>query len=182
MLIPFGGKSPRLGENVFIAPGAYLIGDVSLGDNTNIWFGAVIRGDLNPVVLGSGCTVQDNCVIHVSGKEGGGTYLGNGVTVGHGAVLEGCRVGDNAVLGMNSVVLPGAVIGENVMLAAGAVVLPGQEIPPGCLAAGTPAVPKKEISGDSLERVKNTAARYVKLASRYIEDGIGSSGRDHLSE
>jgi carbonic anhydrase/acetyltransferase-like protein (isoleucine patch superfamily) len=118
MLIEFDGKRPQIGNEVFMAPTAVLIGDVQVGDKASIWFNAVLRGDFGGrIIIGPGCSVQDNVTIHV--YDDVSTVLEENVTVGHGAVLEGCTIGAGSVIGMNAVVLPRAKVGEQVMVAAG---------------------------------------------------------------
>lgn len=165
MLIEFAGKRPRIGKDVFIAPTAVLIGDVEVGDGASIWFSAVLRGDFGKIRVGAGSSIQDNATIHV--YEASPTLIGNNVTVGHGAVLEGCSVGDGTVIGMNAVVLPFARVGEQVMIAAGSVVGERAEIPPRVLVAGSPAQVKKELSGSALEWTGRAATDYQQMQARY---------------
>ncbi len=172
MLIEFEGKRPQIGENVYIAPTAILIGDVIVEDNASIWFGAVLRGDFGRIHIGRGSNVQDNVTMHV--YEHGDTRLDENVTVGHGAVLEGCRVGAGSVIGMNAVVLPGSKLGCQVMVAAGAVVSEGAEIPDQVLIAGIPAKVKKPLDGSALEWVGIAAEEYIELQTRYRKQTTGS--------
>ncbi|MCP4287023.1 MAG: gamma carbonic anhydrase family protein [Gammaproteobacteria bacterium] len=172
MLIEFEGKRPQIGENVYIAPTAVLIGDVIVEDNASIWFGAVLRGDFGRIHIGRGSNVQDNVTMHV--YEHGDTRLDENVTVGHGAVLEGCRVGAGSVIGMNAVVLPGSKLGCQVMVAAGAVVSEGAEIPDQVLIAGIPAKVKKPLDGSALEWVGIAAEEYIELQTRYRKQTTGS--------
>lgn len=170
MLISFEGKRPQVGKNVFVAPTAVIIGDVHIGDGANIWFGAVIRGDLGTIQIGPGCSIQDNVTIHVPiGKK---TIIGSDVTVGHGAVLEGCNIGDRSVIGMRAVVLEDARIGTEVMLAAGSVVVERAVVPARSLAAGAPAQVKKPLSGGASDWIKIAAQTYHELRDRYISQGI----------
>lgn len=166
-ILPFGGHTPRVHPTAWIAPTATLIGRVVVEEHASVWFGAVLRGDDpdHEIRVGARSSVQDNCVIHVSAR--GPTLIGREVTVGHGAVMESCRIGDGALIGMNAVVLQEAVVGEQALIAAGAVVGTGSEIPPRHLAAGAPARVKKELEGESLGWVTNSAAHYVELAERY---------------
>jgi carbonic anhydrase/acetyltransferase-like protein (isoleucine patch superfamily) len=170
MLIEFEGKTPQIGENVFIAPNATVIGDVRVGAGASIWFGAVLRGDHGTILIGAGTSIQDNATIHV--PAGSTTVIGENVTVGHGAVVEGCRIGPCTVVGMNAVVLGGAEIGEEVMVAAGSVVTEGMQVPPHTLVAGTPAKVKKELSGSALEWIRRASSAYHGLRSRYLAEGI----------
>jgi len=173
MLIEFEGKRPQIGENVYIAPTAVLIGDVVVEDNASIWFGAVLRGDFGRIHIGRGSNVQDNVTMHV--YEHGDTRLDENVTVGHGAVLEGCHVGAGSVIGMNAVVLPGSKLGCQVMVAAGAVVSEGAEIPDQVLIAGIPAKVKKPLDGSALEWVGIAAEEYLELQTRYRKQITGSN-------
>lgn len=166
MLLEFEGKTPRIGRDVFIAPTAVLIGDVEVGDGASIWFGAVLRADFGGrIVIGPGCNVQDNATLHVFGLVD--TILEENVTVGHGAVLEGCHIGANTVIGMNAVVLSHARVGEQVMVAAGSVILERAQIPPRVLVAGAPAQVKKELSGSALEWIGRAARDYQRMQARY---------------
>lgn len=170
MILDFEGMSPRIHPTAWIAPNAVVIGNVEIGEEASIWYGAVVRGDEREHVIriGARTSVQDNCVVHVSGQ--GPTVVGDEVTIGHGAVLESCVIGRGALIGMNAVVLQQATIGEQALIAAGSVVGAGTEIPARHLAAGTPAKVKKEIEGESLGWVSRSSGHYVKLSRRYIAD------------
>ena len=170
MIITFETKSPQIAENVFIAPNATLLGDVRVGAGANIWFGAVLRADHGTIIIGPGCSVQDNVTIHVN--EGAFTTLDENVTIGHGAALEGCHIGARSVVGMNAVVLQRAEIGEEVMVAAGSVVGEGATIPARMLAAGAPAVAKKQLSGSALAWIRRSAPAYQGLRARYLAAAI----------
>ena len=166
-IVAFEGRVPQVHPTAYLAPTAVLIGDVVVQAEASVWFGAVLRGDFNRIVVGEGSCVQDNAVLHAA--EGLPTVVGRGVTVGHMALLEGCVIGDGAVLGMGSVVLQRARVGERAMVAAGAVVREGMEVPPGTLAAGVPAEVKKNLSGSALRWVEMAAREYVALRRRYLE-------------
>jgi len=166
MIIEYKGRSPRIGRNVFLAPNATLIGDVVIGDNSSIWFGAVLRGDEGQIIIGSETNVQDNAVLHTTHENP--TRLDDRVTIGHGALLEGCHIEEGAVIGMGAVILQGAVVGARSLVAARSVVGRNAVIPAGTLAAGAPAVVKKELSGVALESVETSSAVYVKLANQYL--------------
>ena len=172
-ILSFGGITPQIHPSAFIAPTASVIGNVVIGAEASVWFGATLRGDeLNhPIVIGARTSIQDNCVIHVSAR--GATTIGAEVTVGHGAVLESCTVGRGALIGMNAVVLQEAIIGEEALIAAGAVVGAGAEIPPRHLAAGTPARVKKELEGESLRWVTHSAEHYVEYRASIWRRGSG---------
>lgn len=173
LIIPFRGKTPKLHPSVFVAPNATIIGDVTIGPESSVWFGAVIRGD-DPdhgVVIGRRTSVQENCVIHVG--RWGPTVVGDDVTVGHGAKFECCTIGDRSVIGMNAVVLQNAHIGPECVVAANAVVLEGAEIPPRSVVAGVPGKIKKTLEGNAAQWIEEGGAHYVKLSREYLADGIG---------
>lgn len=173
MIESFEGVVPRIHPTAWVAPNATVIGNVEVGAEASIWYGAVIRGDggEHEIRIGARTSVQDNCVVHVSAE--GPTIVGDEVTIGHGAVLESCVIGRGALIGMNAVVLQRAVVGEQALIAAGSVVGAGSEVPARTLAAGTPARVKKEISGESLEWITASPGHYVALSRRYIADGRG---------
>jgi carbonic anhydrase/acetyltransferase-like protein (isoleucine patch superfamily) len=172
-ILPFAGIRPRIHPSAFVAPNATVIGNVTVEEEASIWFGAVIRGDEPEfeIRVGARTSIQDNCVIHVSRQ--GATLIGSDVTVGHGAILESCTVGDGALIGMNAVVLQKATVGDAALIAAGAVVGSGAAVPARHLAAGTPAVVKKELAGESLRWVTTSAAHYVELSREYLAQGVG---------
>ena len=168
-ILEFQGIAPRIHPGAWIAPTAVVIGNVVIEEGASVWFGAVIRGD-NPtheIRIGARTSIQDNCVIHVSDE--GPTITREDVTVGHGAVLESCTIGRGALIGMNAVVLQRAVVGEGALIAAGAVVAGGAEIPARHLAAGAPAVVKKELTTAALAAVRHGAEHYVELGRTYRE-------------
>jgi carbonic anhydrase/acetyltransferase-like protein (isoleucine patch superfamily) len=166
-LYAFEGKKPHVANDSFIAPSAALIGDVVLEAEASVWFGAVLRGDFDRIVVGAGSCVQDNALMHTA--EGLPTIIGADVTVGHGALLEGCVVEDGALIGMGAIVLQRARVGAGALVAAGSVVREGQEIPAGVVAVGVPAVVKKEVDGSSRRWVATAAAEYRELRRRYLE-------------
>ena len=159
------GRRPRVHRDAFVAPTAALIGDVEVGPGASIWFGVVLRGDESPITIGAGSNVQDNSVIHCAADLP--TVIGENVTIGHQALLEGCVVEDGAVVGMGSIMLQRSRLGAGSMLAAGAVLPEGREVPPGHLAAGVPAEVKKPLSGSSASWVTRTAAHYLENGRRY---------------
>jgi carbonic anhydrase/acetyltransferase-like protein (isoleucine patch superfamily) len=167
-LYPFEGIEPQVADTVFVAPTATVIGDVVVGADASIWFGAVLRGDFGRIEVGEGTCVQDNAVLHCTGELP--TRIGRNVTIGHGATLEGCAVEDGAVIGTGSVVLQRAHIGAGSMVAAGSVVGEGQAIPAGVLAAGLPARVKKELDGSARRWVENAAFEYRRLRDRYLQE------------
>jgi carbonic anhydrase/acetyltransferase-like protein (isoleucine patch superfamily) len=177
-LLPFGEKEPRVAPDAFVAPTAVLIGDVVVEEGASVWFGAVLRGDFNRIVVGAGSSVQDNSVIHTN--EELPTLIGSNVTVGHLSMLEGCIVEDGALIGMGSIVLNRARVGSRAMLAAGSVVREGGEIPPEVLAAGVPAQAKKSLAGSSSEWVEMAAREYQSLRLKYMgrpEYSVSETGK-----
>ena len=167
MLHPFRDAAPRLGEGVFVADSASVIGDVELGANASVWFGTVIRADLNHVNIGARTNIQDLCVIHVD-HGAAPAVLGEDVTVGHRVILHGCRVERGALIGMGSVVMDGAVVGEQSLVAAGSLVSPGTNIPPRSLALGSPARVKRELNEQELKRLEEASHHYVELGKEYL--------------
>ncbi len=176
LIIEFNGSKPRVAPGVFIAPTATLIGDVSVEEGASIWFGAVLRGDFGRIIVRKGSSVQDNAVVHVIPEAE--TVIGENVTVAHGAVLHGCTIESGAVIGMSAVLQDFCLIGEGAMVAAGSVVPANMQVPPRHLAAGTPAKIKKEIAGDSLIWISQSASIYRELAKKYLQQGIDKQS-DH---
>lgn len=175
LILPFNGKSPKIHPSAFVAPTAVLIGDVTVGEDSSIWFGAVLRGD-DPdhgIVVGPRTSVQDNCVVHVGAW--GPTVIGGDVTVGHGAKFESCVIGDRTVVGMNAVILQNAMIGAECLLAANTVILEGKQIPARSLVAGVPGVVKKTLDGSAARWIEGGGQHYVELSRRYLGEGIGAS-------
>jgi carbonic anhydrase/acetyltransferase-like protein (isoleucine patch superfamily) len=166
MVISYKGRTPKLGRGVWIAPTAVVIGDVQLGDDVSIWFGAVVRGDVFHIRIGAGTNIQDNSVVHVTSGQHA-TIIGRHVTVGHGVTLHGCEVQDRALIGIGAIVLDQAVIGEEAMVAAGSVVTPRTVIPPRMMAVGSPARPKRPLTDSELEHVRSAGSHYVALAKQY---------------
>ncbi|AXK46222.1 gamma carbonic anhydrase family protein [Brachybacterium saurashtrense] len=163
--IDFEGEAPRLAETAWVAPSATVLGKVSLADGASVFYGAVLRGDVDSISIGERSNVQDGCVAHTD--PGHPVVVGAGVSVGHRAVLHGCTVEDDALIGMGAVVLNGAVVGAGSLVAAGAVVTEGMQIPPGSLVAGVPAKVRKELDEDAREALRRNARTYVDLAARH---------------
>lgn len=172
MIVEFDGYRPRVSSRAFIAPTGVLIGNVVVEDDASVWYGAVLRADHGEqaIVIGAESSIQDNCVIHVAWDRG--TTVGKGCTVGHGAIMEACDIGDGALVGMNSVVLEHARIGARALIAANSTVLAHAEIPPDTLAAGSPAVVKRVLEGPSRWWIERSAPYYVELGRRYREQGL----------
>jgi carbonic anhydrase/acetyltransferase-like protein (isoleucine patch superfamily) len=181
MIIEYRGRVPKIHPTAFIAPTAVLIGDVEVGEESSIWFGAVLRGDNGPIRIGSRTSIQDNAVLHVS--EHGETMVDDDVTVGHCAVMEDCHIKRRALIGSNAVVLGGAVVGEGTLIAAGSVVGERSEIPDGVLAAGAPAKVKKTLDGEAAKWIEISAGEYVTLSRSYLAQGISADyGRQDQSD
>ena len=163
--IPFGGSIPSVDPAAWVAPNATLIGAVTIGARTGVFYGAVVRGDTSTIVIGANSNLQDGVVVHAD--DGFPATVGDGVSVGHAAVLHGCTVGDDCLIGMGAIVLNGAVIGRGSMVAAGAVVLEGAQIPPGSLVAGVPAKVRRELTPAERDGVVQNAAGYVDVTAKH---------------
>jgi carbonic anhydrase/acetyltransferase-like protein (isoleucine patch superfamily) len=154
-----------VGADVFLAPNATILGDVTLGDRVGIWFGAVVRADRDRIAIGADSNVQDNCVVHCT--PGFPVTIGREVSVGHGAVLHGCTIGDRVIVGMGAVVLNGAVIGEDSLIGAGTLVTERAAIPPCSVVLGVPGRVVKQTTDEQRAKIRRNAATYVELAGRY---------------
>jgi gamma-carbonic anhydrase len=172
LVLPYNGIRPKLGRNVFLAPGTYVMGDVELGDDVNIWFGTVIRGDDNRIRIGARTNIQDNSVIHVT-DDNGPTTIGADVLVGHGVVLHGCTIEDGAFIGMGSTILDGAVVETGAMVAAGALVTPGKRVKSGELWAGNPAKLFRPLKESEIKHIPWAVKHYVERAAEYLKAGVG---------
>ncbi|HEV2393969.1 MAG TPA: gamma carbonic anhydrase family protein [Verrucomicrobiae bacterium] len=167
-------RRPTLGQNVFIATGAVVSGDVTLGDGSSVWHNAVLRGDINRIVIGHHSNIQDNCVMHVADDYP--CVVGDYVTVGHSAILHACAVGNEALIGMGSTILDGAVIGEQCIIGARALVTQGARIPAGSLVLGVPGQVVRPLSESERASLRGMAEKYVQSAAYYIEHGIMRKG------
>jgi carbonic anhydrase/acetyltransferase-like protein (isoleucine patch superfamily) len=163
----FQGILPVLGEQVYVASSASVIGDVELGDRSSVWHGAVVRGDVWRIRIGDLSNIQDMCVCHVT-TGGPDLSVGRRVTVGHGAILHSCSIEDDCLIGMGAVILDGAKIGEGSIVAAGSIVLEGAEIPPRSLVAGVPAEVKREVGEEMVRSIRERAEEYHQLALSYL--------------
>lgn len=152
-------------SSVFTAPNAAVTGDVELAEESSVWYGASLRGDLAPVRIGRRTNIQDNATVHVDTDTP--TTIGDGVTVGHNAVVHGCTVGDDCLIGMGAIILNNAVVGEGSIIGAGALVTEGKQIPPRSLAVGSPAKVVRQVSDEELQKIRANAARYVTAARRH---------------
>ena len=159
------GKTPKHGENCYFAENATVVGDVTMGDDCSVWFNAVIRGDVNSIKMGNKVNIQDGAVIHCTYQKAS-TTLGNNVSVGHNAMLHGCAIHDNVLVGMGAIVMDGCVVEENCLIAAGAVVLENTHIKSGSVYAGVPAKKVKELTPELFEgEVKRIANNYLMYSS-----------------
>jgi carbonic anhydrase/acetyltransferase-like protein (isoleucine patch superfamily) len=165
MIIEYNGHRPNIHESCFVAENATLIGQVTLRKNVNIWYGAVLRGDDHYISIGENTNIQDNCVIHIDHDFP--TIIGDDVTVGHGAIVHACKVGNNVLIGMGAIVLNGAEIGDNVIIAAGSLVPPGKKIPPNTLIMGSPAKVTRELTEKDISDIRDSAMYYAELANKY---------------
>lgn len=162
----FNGVRPTLGDKVWIAPSAALIGDVVMGDESSLWFGAVIRGDVYPIRVGKRTNIQDNAVVHVSGGYAP-TNIGDDVTIGHTALVHGCTIGDRCLIGMGSTVLDGAVIEAECLIGAGALVPPRMHIPARSMVMGRPGKVVRQLTDADLDLIRGSAAVYVENARMF---------------
>jgi carbonic anhydrase/acetyltransferase-like protein (isoleucine patch superfamily) len=164
LILPVEGVSPKWGENCFIAPNCTIVGDVEMGAECSVWFNTVVRGDVNSIRMGNKVNIQDGAVIHCTFKRTK-TIIGNNVSIGHNAILHGCTVHDNVLIGMGSIVMDGAVVHSNTIIAAGAVVLEGTICEGGSVYAGVPAKKVKDISVEKVEgEINRIANNYVGYA------------------
>jgi carbonic anhydrase/acetyltransferase-like protein (isoleucine patch superfamily) len=167
MIIPYKGKHPRIGRNVFIAPNAVIIGDVIIEDEASIWFGAVLRGDLDRITIGSGSNIQDNCTLHVDKDQP--LRIGSKATIGHNAVIHGCTIEDHVLIGIGATILNNAMIHAGSVVAANSVVPEGMKVGPLQLAAGVPAKIKKDYDSERLAHNIADAQIYLDLSREYRE-------------
>lgn len=165
-MIALDGKTPRLGSRVLVADGAVLVGDVELGDDSSVFYNAVLRGDLAPIRIGKRTNIQDNVTVHVS--TGMGVVVGDEVTVGHNAVLHACIIDDNVMVGMGAIVMDGAHIKKNCIVGAGAIVTQGREFPENSLVLGAPAHVVRELTTEELEGVRGGVERYVEIKDKLL--------------
>jgi gamma-carbonic anhydrase len=173
-LVKFLGKKPKLGQGVYIARTATVIGDVTLGAHASVWYGAVLRGDINRIVVGHHTNIQDNAVLHLA--DDFPCILGNWVTVGHSAIVHACKVGDETLVGMGAVILDGAVIGRQSLIGARALVTQGMKIPPGSLVLGAPAKVVRQLSKEERAGLKWWAEKYVGNTAYCLKNKINVGG------
>ncbi|HTP49859.1 MAG TPA: gamma carbonic anhydrase family protein [Anaeromyxobacteraceae bacterium] len=170
LIRPWGGKAPRLDDSVWVAEGAVVLGDVEIGPRSSVWFGAVLRGDVNHIRIGARTNLQDYTVVHVTSHTHP-TLVGDDVTLGHRVTLHGCTVKDRCLIGIGAVVMDGAQIGEDAMVGAGSLVPPGMVVPPRTLALGSPARLKRELTQKEVDYFRASAANYAAYAEQYRREG-----------
>ena len=166
VILPYGDKIPQIAGDVFIAPGAAVIGDVEIGAGSSLWFNTVVRGDVNEIRIGARTNIQDGTVVHVT-SGGHGTYIGAEVTIGHGAVIHACTLEDGCLIGMGATVMDGAVIERGAMVAAGALITSGRCVRRGELWVGSPARRLREVTGEERDHIAWSAGNYAELAQAY---------------
>lgn len=165
-ILSYKNLHPVFGNNVFIAENACVIGDVTIGDNSSVWFYTVIRGDVNFIRIGNETNIQDHCTLHVTTKKFP-LIIGNRVTIGHRAVVHGCTVEDECLIGMGAIIMDGSYIEKHSIVAGGSVVTPGMRVKSGTLVAGVPAKEKRNITSKEIEDIINSAKHYVNIANNY---------------
>jgi carbonic anhydrase/acetyltransferase-like protein (isoleucine patch superfamily) len=171
MIAAFGERRPVVDPSAVVFASAFVIGEVRIGPRSSVWFGSVVRGDVDDIAIGARTNVQDRCVIHVTTKRFA-TRLGDDVTVGHSVTLHGCTIGSRVLVGIGAIVMDGCAVGDDCMIAAGSLLAPGTVVPPGHLALGSPAAVKRPLRQEELEHLRRSAENYALLAARYRELGI----------
>lgn len=165
IILPWEGAWPEIADDAFIAPGAVLVGNVTVGAKSSVWFNTTIRGDIAPVTIGAGTSVQDNTVVHVNMDAP--TVIGDDVTIGHSALVHGTTIHDGALIGMGSLVLSYSVVGAGAVIAAGALVPERYEVPAGTVMIGVPAKPRERLGEEQAERLAGIPGRYVRVSRAY---------------
>lgn len=166
----YKGTLPRIGERVFLAENVSIIGDVEIGDDSSVWYGTVVRGDVHYIKIGQRTNIQDNCVVHVTNGVWP-TIVGNDVSIGHGVIVHGCTIDRGCLIGMGSVLLDGCTIGEEALVGAGAVVPEGMEVPPRSLVLGVPGKVRRELTESELDRVRKNSRYYLEYKETYLSEG-----------
>lgn len=173
MIEPFEGHWPQIEESVFVAASANLIGRVTIGEESSVWYNSILRGDINEIVVGPRSNIQDGAVLHVESNRG--CYIGELATVGHGAIVHACHVGDEVLVGMGATVLDGAIIGERSIIGANTLVTMNTEIPPGSLVLGSPGKVVRSLSEDEQAEVKVWAEKYVENRRKFLARNLDRS-------
>ncbi|WP_341366075.1 gamma carbonic anhydrase family protein [Yoonia sp. BS5-3] len=167
-LYALGEITPDIAPDAWIAPGCFVIGNVEIGPQASVWFGSTLRGDNERITVGAGSNIQENCVLHTD--MGFPLDIGAGCTIGHKAMLHGCTIGKNSLIGMGATVLNGAVIGENCLIGAGALITEGKTIPDGSLVMGAPGKVVRELDAAAINSLRLSAAHYQENAARFMRD------------
>lgn len=165
IILPFKGRWPEIAESAFVAPGAVVIGNVAIGDESSIWFNTTVRGDIAPISIGARTSVQDGTVVHVN--EDAPVVIGDDVTIGHGALIHGTRIGDSVLVGMAAIILSYSRIGSNAVIAAGALIAERIEVSAGAVMVGLPAKQRSELDAEQQERLSQIPPRYVAVSRAY---------------
>lgn len=163
----YKNNTPEIDSTCYIAPGSSVIGSVIIGENSSVWHNAVIRGDIERIIIGKSTNIQDCCILHC--KSGIELIVGDYVTVGHGAILHSCSIGDNSLIGMGAIILDGAKIGKNCLIGAGTVVTPNTTVPDNSLVLGNPGRVKRRLTNEHINSIKKNAEEYILLANEYME-------------
>lgn len=171
MLIGHDGHLPNVAESAWVHSSAHVIGRVAIGAESSVWFGSVVRGDIHDIRIGCRTNLQDLCVAHVT-RDRFATFIGDDVTVGHRAVLHGCRVGDRCLIGIGAILMDGVEVAADSMVAAGALVSPGTQVPSGVVVMGRPARVARELRPEEHEHILRSAQQYAEYAARYRAQGI----------
>lgn len=166
MILKHKGSTPQIAASAFLAPGACVVGDVHIGEDSSLWFNVVVRGDVNYIRIGDRTNIQDGAIVHVT-RNTHPTIIGNNVSVGHGVILHGCKVHDNCLIGIGAVILDGAEIGASSLVAAGTVVAPGTKFPPHSLVMGQPGRLKRVLTEEERENIHSVADRYLEYQDDY---------------
>lgn len=165
MHIPYNGITPKVHESVFVAPGAYIIGDVTIGEESTVWFNAVLRGDDGPITVGKRSSIQDNSTIHL--YEGSPVVIGDDVTIGHNVILHGCKIGRSSIIGMGSTLLDNVEVGEECIIGANTLLAGGIKIPPRSLVIGSPGKVVRKLTDKDLEMLRYSSENYVQKGKEY---------------
>ncbi|QJW44383.1 gamma carbonic anhydrase family protein [bacterium BFN5] len=166
-ILSYRGVKPQVDETVYVAPGVFVIGDVSIGACANIWYNTVLRGDIQPIKIGKYTNIQDNSTVHVMYDHP--AIIGDYVTVGHGAIIHGCSVGNNCLIGMGAIILGYAEIGDNCIIAAGSLIPERKKIPPNSLVMGSPGKVVRTLTEEEIQGIRESALKYHKVAKNYQE-------------
>jgi carbonic anhydrase/acetyltransferase-like protein (isoleucine patch superfamily) len=180
IILPWEGTWPTIADDAFVAPGAVIVGHVTVGSQSSIWFNTALRGDIAPITIGERTSVQDNTVVHVNMDAP--TVIGNDVTIGHSALVHGTTIHDGCLIGMGSLILSYSVIGKGAVIAAGALIPERAEVPAGAVMVGVPAKQRDALSGEQAERLAGIPGRYVRVSRQYIVEVAAAYGEGETNE